>query len=803
MAAAQPAKLVARLPAYIHQHLQASGLSDETIALAHIRSASASELPSGLDAKGYVIPFFDINGKLIPNFARIRSLDPRDNKYRQPAGTGQKVYLPPNVPTWVWRDPSYPLIVVEGEKKALKLAQEGFYCIGLTGVFSWRQRTYKFDRKFLTGENKEKLTFKFEDSSNIHMEEQVCAELTQLNLDGRKLITVFDTDAEYKPDVQLACFELCIWFYEQGAEPSQAFLPRLDGEKTGPDDFFVKREAAVGIEQAREEFREIIGGHLTFPEAPSLGPWINTVRRSTKSKRTVAPKIARAIIATMDANGRRYRNRESGEFYYLGESDKIGRGLHTFTLTNRSISDMRNIPFGDIMIKGFRVGSGEKEILSEVADLFATVQPIQEVRPRRVCFTDGDDFHLQVSDTTNLKVNKDSIEEVPNGRGVLFYGDTTQALDMERFYYHFGQGYQGLWLEALKDFELQNLYSLNKRQTKFLMAAVFHLSPWLRQWRGFKPPIEQAVAEAGSGKTFLYQLRRGILTGFPTLDAMGNDMKDWVASVTHSPGLWVGDNMNHLIKAMREDVQGSIARLVTEPDPHQDARALFSDNRQVRYPIDCAFAITTIRSPINQPDILQRSFVYHLRTIPSGRGNGNWVAQQLANREMWVAEHVWAVQKFLQLADSKWDWDYQSSHRLVNYEQSLLLMLQVLGMSADESRLVVGALPLMTNEEIAQNDPVVEALRSFAEMWWHKYPSKLARPQDIVAWATDDMEGTYAKVYQLNSPVSLGRWMKNNATIVELSAGLKMTERSNQTLWRAIDPAKRGTAEEGDAEAEV
>lgn len=55
-------------------------------------------------------------------------------KYLQPKDSANRLYFPPCVAL----QSDAPVWLTEGEKKALKLTKEGFPCIGLGGVWSWR-----------------------------------------------------------------------------------------------------------------------------------------------------------------------------------------------------------------------------------------------------------------------------------------------------------------------------------------------------------------------------------------------------------------------------------------------------------------------------------------------------------------------------------------------------------------------------------------------------------------------------------------------------------------------------------------
>lgn len=125
--------------------LEASGLD-----LEYARQAGAFTLPPGdvgkvLGACGWAWATPQVDTILVflypeTDYWRCKPFPPLKNrkgqevKYLQPKGSGNHLFIPPGV------DPeaAAPVWLTEGEKKALKLTQEGFPCFGLGGVWGWR-----------------------------------------------------------------------------------------------------------------------------------------------------------------------------------------------------------------------------------------------------------------------------------------------------------------------------------------------------------------------------------------------------------------------------------------------------------------------------------------------------------------------------------------------------------------------------------------------------------------------------------------------------------------------------------------
>ena len=131
------------------QDLHRSGLSDETIRGLGFYSGSAAEVRAILafDAgPGLVIPYpiYDT----LELFSRVKPdspplIDGKLPKYLSPKGNLLQPYIPPR--SWkTLRDPTSRLLITEGEKKAAKADQEGFPCIGLGGIYGFRDREHLF-----------------------------------------------------------------------------------------------------------------------------------------------------------------------------------------------------------------------------------------------------------------------------------------------------------------------------------------------------------------------------------------------------------------------------------------------------------------------------------------------------------------------------------------------------------------------------------------------------------------------------------------------------------------------------------
>jgi hypothetical protein len=132
--------------------LHRSGLSDDQIArckfysitnrLGAERALQTTRLPDGIwPALG--IPYRGPGGYK-NGYVRLKPDKPRLDehgkpvKYESPRDVPNRAYFPPETLPAL-SDPSAPLLLTEGEKKAAAADQEGFPCIGLVGVWGWQK----------------------------------------------------------------------------------------------------------------------------------------------------------------------------------------------------------------------------------------------------------------------------------------------------------------------------------------------------------------------------------------------------------------------------------------------------------------------------------------------------------------------------------------------------------------------------------------------------------------------------------------------------------------------------------------
>ncbi len=220
--------------------LTRSGLSDEQIRRCGFRSESdpsaVAELLGWKTPAKYLgpclcIPFPAPDGKAT-RYVRVkpdrpRTLNGKTAKYESPRKAPNRAYLPPGTRAAL-ADPSAPLLLTEGEKKAAKADQDGFPCVGLVGVWGWQS-------KRPAGADGRKAGPRV-----------LIPDLAAVAWAGRSVSVVFDSDAADKPEVRWAEWHLAQTLQALGADVRAVRLPPgPGGAKVGLDDFLLAHGAGA------------------------------------------------------------------------------------------------------------------------------------------------------------------------------------------------------------------------------------------------------------------------------------------------------------------------------------------------------------------------------------------------------------------------------------------------------------------------------------------------------------------------------------------------------------------------------
>ena len=215
--------------------LRKSGLSDETIEQSGIKTIPPGQINKrlGINIPGlssaYEILYPGCNG-----FFRCRCFYEEGKagpKYLQRKESGNHLYIPAHALT-VLEDPSKPIYLIEGEKKALKGCQEDLPCVAVGGLWNWSDGNGG-----------------------------LISEFDRINLKGRTVYLIPDNDYKkpnrhgYSKNLELAVNRLAFALIERGARVSVIQLP--DGSEKGLDDYLCKHTVDEFLSLPYEEVRKL------------------------------------------------------------------------------------------------------------------------------------------------------------------------------------------------------------------------------------------------------------------------------------------------------------------------------------------------------------------------------------------------------------------------------------------------------------------------------------------------------------------------------------------------------------------
>ena len=773
--------------------LEYSGLNEETIASSGIKDGLDATVGALLRDRhhvdGFVIPYFGLDNKEL-KFYRVKVLaslnGAKPPKYIQPKAAGNHLYIPRNLhrlaPKWQ-SDVTIPLFITEGEKKALAGVQAGLATLAVGGVFSWRTHIHSLERGVVRVEDKaSSRVIHLDDRGEKAYRTEVAPELGDIAWAGRDTYLIFDSDAETNEEVQRAAFEFANWLADRGAVARQISLAeRVSASvlhRAGRDP-----KAKLGLDDILG-LDSTFGDNLKDPEwrsSESFRPlpsdpleWVTSQLNEGRTNRATQERVASFAIAWLDANGARFMGADSTYYYFDNET----RVLHDFH-PGSNLATLRETSFGHLLVEQLGLDPTDNSTVGRLIGRFPLGAPV--ISPHRVLAQHKDDqdtLYYQLSDADVMRISPEGLDLISNGDDdILFHRGSVDPLDLdalveacERWKEH----RKPLWHTALSTLNLDPLGKLSKEETLRLLTCMCYLSPWLNRWRGLMLPLEIAVAEPNSGKSFFYNLRMGVLTGRPGLAGLPDDFRSWVASVSNAPGFWVCDNLGNVKSEYWHRLNDELARLITDPAPSIELRQLYTTANTFRIPVHSTFAITTIHNPFSAPDILQRSLVFGLNAIPVGKRDPDWYSQRLGKRTEWVAEHLSVLQLFLTEASQTWEHNFKSGYRLVHFEQSVLVMGRVLGW--DMTKIVEGLAGVVA-ATVAAYDPMIEAFVTFVKEW--ERPRRKVRFREVCDWVEMDDRNRFTALRHFKNEVQLAKYIMAHKYDLEQSTGVMVLKDGN------------------------
>jgi len=222
--------------------LERSGLTVKDYKKLRLRVMTAKETDEfvGEPRASYKIPYFDLAGNRTA-FARVRFIENSKGhvfkaqgsfRYSQPFNSAPHIYYPPYL-DWqaIAKDPTYPILITEGEKKAAKACSLGIACIALGGVYGFK--------------------------SSKRMQDLI-PEFDDIQWKDRAIEICYDADVMMKSEVRQALSMIALELSQKYSPASIDFIfldAETAGPKTGLDDFLMAEGAEKFNALERKPFR--------------------------------------------------------------------------------------------------------------------------------------------------------------------------------------------------------------------------------------------------------------------------------------------------------------------------------------------------------------------------------------------------------------------------------------------------------------------------------------------------------------------------------------------------------------------
>ena len=282
--------------------LKRSGLTATDAASAKYKPLTAKQVKelTGNFAAGYLIPYHDVNGKLIKDFWRVRYTEEvrgpfgvskkKPLRYTGPTGAIPRFYFPASV-DWqaLAKDTDEPIMITEGEKKSEKACKAQLPCFSVPGVWAWRSK-----------------------KAGV----AAIPDFNVIKWKGRKVYLCFDNDLMTNPEVIAALNALAHELTGRGANVHIKYLPKGPG-KIGLDDYLLKRSAEAFLKLKEEEFKEsaelwALNERLCFVDALA-SVYDFEAKRFYKSKAELLYVFADKTYLVAKANGEGFKEKNAAD----------------------------------------------------------------------------------------------------------------------------------------------------------------------------------------------------------------------------------------------------------------------------------------------------------------------------------------------------------------------------------------------------------------------------------------------------------------------------------------------------------
>jgi predicted P-loop ATPase len=281
-----------------YANLEARWITRDFAARAQLRRVDSATGAATVGRKngnyaGVLIPYFQPGSDRVREF-RLRRDHPEleydsagnlkeRNKYLSPPGRSNMLYIMPGTASTILQDPTVPIVISEGEFKAIALCRAAehrapntprFLPIGLPGVYNWRGTIGRAAGP---------------DGSRTDVKGPI-PDLDWITWSGRKVVIAYDSDVVAKESVRLARSALAAHLRGRGA--IIGFLEWDPKRGKGIDDHL----ADIGPDAFVDEF-----AHVDFAGSAWKKDLIRSQRVGNAAAGRILPVLANAIAALRHA----------------------------------------------------------------------------------------------------------------------------------------------------------------------------------------------------------------------------------------------------------------------------------------------------------------------------------------------------------------------------------------------------------------------------------------------------------------------------------------------------------------------
>lgn len=778
--------------------LAKSGLTYGDMRAGPLDESSRAACNVSQSVMGYIMPYTNMWGAR-QTFYRCKLLD-YTIKYMQVKNTSNHVYFPFGFYELFVKTGRKYVVITEGEKKAALAVKMGIPAVAFGGVDSWQNKTIQIPKASEIsqpgGAKSPTLSIKLPSANFDETFFSVYAiGLQDLMDECLKYNTTFfiTYDSDNADGVgtapQRAAARLGYEIRYKGFKMSQIrqiILPS-DGEKVGLDDFLLDVDDG-GPARFMDILHRVWKQKGAFPKHPSIREHIAKQLQRRNLDRKQWQNLSLALITELDARGSRMYSKTDMQMYYFNGTNN---NLMKVDINKPNISSIHEAAFGMMLYSDYSISpAADINLMKWLGTQFSGEQPLEMVEPHRVIARakpKDDCVRFQISNGEYIKVighedPNEAFQIMNNGsEGTLFESEMEDGIDpqalMQEIKLQLSLGpVKNRWHNVMKEVRLKF-----PGKQALLTSFLYYLSPYLLRWRGMQLPVEIVTGEAGSGKSTLYEIRLRIISGDPKLRNTPENIKDWYASISNNGGLHITDNVHMTDKNLKQRMSDELCRLVTDPDPRIEMRKYFTEADQRTIRINSVFGFTAIQQPFMNSDVLQRAMLLELEKGDEAEFDSQWKDKQITKyggRIGWVAHQMIVLREFFLEVEKSWNPSYRSKNRLVNLEQSMLMLANVFGV---DGSWIPEYLANSTNDAISKADWALEGLKEYADEIKREYTKAWTfEAQDIAKWAKDEED--YKDCYQLTQSRALGKYLVSNRQNVAKVTGIVVAQSKNNKL---------------------